>query len=408
MDAFHAIPYETNLIWASYLSPREICTISQVSRYWNEISKDDFIWKYWCGKHFCKEKSNSEKEKSNIDEEVGWAVTYQEMFKSYGKYISCYGRVRKAWNRIESWLRRFSPPTLASLEPGLTEQQIESAPCSAQRELPLDVLCSLRIHNGQNENGEEDTFGLFGACSAYDYTINMRLLRSQDLHAPSYKWLTNALMLARSLNDYIYFVVLKDFTDGAFQFKRGMIVDHTADFERPVFLANSFTEFLENYAADLHRGRYDVVAKRIIMIPSLASDGSDMTTHGVRVRANAIFMPQRSSFNYNSAGQRTGCNYFFIYRIRISMSKDEDAKKKCVLRTRHWRIMDENGTIVDRVDGPGVVGWYPRAFPGSYFEYCSCTNQHNPRMFMGGHFIFDDEENNGIEVTIGQFPLFVR
>jgi len=48
------------------------------------------------------------------------------------------------------------------------------------------------------------------------------------------------------------------------------------------------------------------------------------------------------------------------------------------LATRHWEI--SNGTEVEIVSGPGVIGMYPVMFPGCpVFEYQSCCPLSTPR-----------------------------
>ena len=58
-----------------------------MSRYWNELSKDDVVWSYWASKHFDKNKNNSG--------ELGLAETYGQMYKLFGRYpyihlLSCF------------------------------------------------------------------------------------------------------------------------------------------------------------------------------------------------------------------------------------------------------------------------------------------------------------------------------
>lgn len=35
--------------------------------------------------------------------ELGWRSTFEEYFREYGKYMSCYRDIRKAWNQIETY-----------------------------------------------------------------------------------------------------------------------------------------------------------------------------------------------------------------------------------------------------------------------------------------------------------------
>ena len=43
------------------------------------------------------------------------------------------------------------------------------------------------------------------------------------------------------------------------------------------------------------------------------------------------------------------------------------------LERRYWKIDDLSGNI-DEVDGPGVIGQYPKLFPGTYHSYASRTS----------------------------------
>jgi uncharacterized protein affecting Mg2+/Co2+ transport/cell wall assembly regulator SMI1 len=402
------------LHWVSYLQPAEICKLSQVSKYWQELAQDDFVWKHWCNTHFCIQKKKhdvEEKESTSNDTEMeeSMATSYKKMFLEYGDYLSCFAKIRKSWDRIEGFLGAHSLPTLESVRKGISKT--EARELKEKYDPPLDFLCSLRIHDGQAPPDEEDEdyFGLFGTCTAYDYQVNMRLLTRNETRIFAIGWLDHCLPFASSVSDtYVYFLVLKDFVDNGsnFEFKRGMVVDHTTRFERPVFLANSFGEFLETFANDLIRWKHDVVSDHLVMISSLACDGSDVTTQGVRVRANAIFLPQRSRFHMH-AGARVNSNYFFVYRIRISMDTNESLDKACILKARTWRICDDQGRA-DSVHGPGVIGLYPKAYPGSYFEYCSCTNQESMNGYMEGSFTFEKASGETFEVEVGRFKLQAR
>lgn len=410
-EVFNRLPYETHLLWISFLSPADICKVSQLSSFFNEISQDDDVWKHWCKNHFgFSKKIKIENEDTNMEE--GNAEAYKRLFGEFGPYISCYARVNGAWEKIRAWLTINSPGTLAALRPGVSQDEI--AALQKYVDLPPEFLCSLRIHDGQTDT-RASSYSLFGVATAYDYGVSMRLLQTEEVQDLAGQvrpgWLDNVVPFAAStLDSLLYLIVVKDFKHdkNKFQFKKGMVLDHTVRFGNPVVLANSFMEFLENFATDLHRGRYDTVSHRIIMIPALASDGSDVTTRGVRVRANAIFMPQRSTFMHDDNGNRIEESYFFIYRIRISMKKNESKENSCKLQTRSWRIVNGNNQA-DVVSGPGVIGLYPKAYPGSFFDYCSCTTQSTLRGFMEGEFTFAlNSTGETFQATVGTFALNAR
>lgn len=57
--------------------------------------------------------------------------------------------VSQAWKRIEQWLSQNTPQLLKNLQAGATENAIEQAEEQLEVYLPEDVKASYRIHNGQ-------------------------------------------------------------------------------------------------------------------------------------------------------------------------------------------------------------------------------------------------------------------
>ena len=70
--------------------------------------------------------------------------------------------------------------------------------------------------------------------------------------------------------------------------------------------------------------------------PNLDPLGSDCTTRGVRIRANALWVPEQS---YPSNRK-----YFFAYRVRISYDPEPEDHRarnpafRCQLTLRHWMV----------------------------------------------------------------------
>jgi len=155
-------------------------------------------------------------------------------------------------------------------------------------------------------------------------------------------------------------------------------------------LSNNFLEFLSRF----QYATYSAEKELLDHIDTLYRPGCDVTTHGIRVRATAMFCP------WETPEQR-----FFVYQLRIS---DGGVQGKYKLTTRYWKITEE-GQPPNEVKGPGVIGYYPEVYKGCEdFTYESCTPIHNYVGKMEGIFYFqsmDDPTENEIEVTVGPFPL---
>jgi ApaG protein len=119
---------------------------------------------------------------------------------------------------------------------------------------------------------------------------------------------------------------------------------------------------------------------------------SDRTTAGVRVRAVAQYIPERSNPDTN--------NFFFSYRITIT----NDGRKRVRLLTRHWIIINADGDRED-VRGPGVIGQTPLLDPGESFEYTSFCPLNTEWGTMEGMYLMEDEDGERFDVHIGRFYL---
>lgn len=120
---------------------------------------------------------------------------------------------------------------------------------------------------------------------------------------------------------------------------------------------------------------------------------SDITTHGVRVGANAFYLPDESTPEDNE--------FVFGYRVVIL----NDSNRTVTLKTRHWDLIDAQGELRE-VDGEGVVGQKPRLAPGEAFKYHSFAVLPTPWGTMEGHYSFLAEDNQeDLKVTVGRFYL---
>ena len=120
---------------------------------------------------------------------------------------------------------------------------------------------------------------------------------------------------------------------------------------------------------------------------------SDKTTHGVRVGANAFYLPDEST---PEDGE-----FVFGYRIVIL----NDSERTVTLKSRHWDLIDAKGELRE-VDGEGVVGQQPRLAPGEAFKYHSFAVLPTPWGTMEGYYNFRAEDNQEeLKIAIGRFYL---
>ena len=120
---------------------------------------------------------------------------------------------------------------------------------------------------------------------------------------------------------------------------------------------------------------------------------SDVTTHGVRVGANAFFLPDES----------TPEDKEFVFGYRVVILNDSD--RTVTLLSRHWDLIDGEGEV-RVVNGEGVVGQKPTLAPGEAFKYHSFAVLPTPWGTMEGHYTMRDEQNaEPFEAAIGRFYL---
>lgn len=103
-------------------------------------------------------------------------------------------------------------------------------------------------------------------------------------------------------------------------------------------------------------------------------------------------------------GQITSLGGIFIwsYQVRIDNRSTENVK----LLNRHWRIIDEQGTM-EEVEGPGVVGEQPQISAGNSFQYSSGVHLRHPSGIMSGHYQLEKSNGELFDAKIPAFSLDV-
>lgn len=119
---------------------------------------------------------------------------------------------------------------------------------------------------------------------------------------------------------------------------------------------------------------------------------SATVTEGIRIEANASFMPEESDVKNDK--------FVFGYRITIVNEGDEAAR----LLTRHWVIIDADGHR-EEVRGPGVVDKTPRIEPGETFEYTSYSVIATEWGTMEGEYQMTRDDGTTFDARIGRFYL---
>jgi len=119
---------------------------------------------------------------------------------------------------------------------------------------------------------------------------------------------------------------------------------------------------------------------------------SDVVSHGIRVRAAAQPVPERSDPESDT--------YEFVYRVTITNEGSTSAR----LLERHWVILDADNGRQD-VRGPGVVGEQPYLAPGESYEYMSRCPLTTPWGTMEGSYTFERDDGSRFEAAVGRFFL---
>ena len=119
---------------------------------------------------------------------------------------------------------------------------------------------------------------------------------------------------------------------------------------------------------------------------------SAAVTQGIRVEVTTAYQAEQSS---------PGAKHFvFAYTVRITNEGTLTAQ----LRSRHWVITDDRGTIQE-VRGDGVVGVQPLLKPGQHFEYTSSCVLKTPRGTMHGTYRIVREDGHSFDAEIAPFLL---
>ena len=114
------------------------------------------------------------------------------------------------------------------------------------------------------------------------------------------------------------------------------------------------------------------------------------TTRSIRISVEPFYVVDQS--------EPENARWVFGYRVRIENEGGETVQ----LLTRHWKITDGRGRLVE-VRGEGVVGEQPLLAPGESFQYTSGTPLPTPTGIMAGSYQMVTNQGERFDVTIPAF-----
>jgi len=310
-------------------------------------------------------------------EQVNCRGEYQIWFQKFGGCESTYLKMKGLYDRLLSWAKsvniQFDLLSPVPLEDLVTAEAQLSRFYGRPFAFPDDLRCWYLMTAGQEI--KRRTHGMLGGYSFYGDFVNLFCLPLKTVLSimdVNHKLIP---ICASPQSQKAYYLVPFDGPVGTLpNTKRGNIVEESQVSKIEWEVSTSFGALLSSRLHGYETGIYPVTEKMISLFPS---DTPVVTTNGVSIKAAPLFIPEKSS--------KATSNYFWAYSITMTMAKDVAPEYSCQLQSRHWDISPERGRQ-ETVDGPGVIGEFPKMFPGAFFNYQSCCPLQTPSGQMGGSF----------------------
>ncbi|KAG2374774.1 hypothetical protein C9374_010518 [Naegleria lovaniensis] len=338
--------------------------------------------------------------------------------QDFQKACEVFRKMKRLVNQLEYYLGYHSPKIYASLfiiesTPNMFEY-IESQKTILQKDfkdLPLEFKYLYLLTDGQR-GLKSKSLGLFGMYEFYSYLAALPFisLRTnckylEEFRSQEYELVDSTVPFIISSNVNIL-IVTKPFTCSNYSYLPGNVIQLTAQ-GIPFVLHQSFAEWFETYVVNLTvKELFDIEESGAINRFFNSQFGSETITNGVKITCQSLLIPEMTQIT------ETESLYHFSYRVKITMDKDETNDKSCRLQSRHWEIF-EGGDMENEepevVDGPGVVGLFPKVVPGSVFSYCSCTQSSSEIGYMRGFFVMQKLNDGTIfNAMIDPFPISIQ
>ncbi|XP_002124190.2 F-box only protein 3-like [Ciona intestinalis] len=325
-----------------------------------------------------------------------WIETFKYFYQEFGDTIECYATIRKVWNELEGYLKENCPGIFSSLLPGVEKKVFEEFE-NLGYHLPKDFKLFYRIHNGQNNNGS----GLLGSfdseITGFGDVPGRHLLPFEHVikNCDSTNKLSHLTLFEACEMAQTYFSIMMELSKENESEPNIFAVSYLTMPPITYNLANTFTEWIQNYTEKLTAGDFPIIEGQILMFD--VNTETSYTSYGITVSVRWLFHLQLS---HNKT--------HYSYYIKMSMAEDAPVSNSCQLLTRHWEIMDKDGKT-ETVNGPGVVGQYPVMRPGAVYEWQSATSFNTTTGSMKGHFVMallsDPTRQNTINVICPEFNM---
>ncbi|KAI3832070.1 hypothetical protein MKX03_008949 [Papaver bracteatum] len=415
----------------SKLGPKDAAILACVNKRFRVSASEEIIWSKLCSQDL---------DLSSPTDPFGnptpsFKETYQIWRKEFSMYPwSLVKRVKRCWGSLKNWMAINFPEAGNTLRKGATEDDIKAVEESLKVKLPLSTKVLYRLCDGQDV--KDDMFsglGLIGGYSFYDHNVNVYLLPLSHVITATKEFVSNLgfsnrskyvvvaasstyiekLFFLNCINGQLHVGTRNLYADGETVpcVPRELISSvHGGDGGEP---QDAMLLWLEEHNRRLHSGIIQVheveKVKSINLFPEAPPLCSTAVTHGVKIRASAVFVPELSDL------QEDNEKYWFSYSIRMSLSQeggrlDGMPFSSCQLYWRHWIIRADDAVVSD-VNGEAVIGQYPLLSPdGQEFVYQSCTPLPSSTGSVEGSFTFvpgrlTNPLSSPFRVEAGNFPL---
>ncbi|OVA11071.1 ApaG domain [Macleaya cordata] len=421
----------------SKLSPKDAAVLACVNKRLRLSASEEIIWLNFCFQDL--DLSSPQDPFGNPT--PSFKATYQIWREVFGMYPwSLVKRVKRCWGSLKNWMAVNFPEVGNTLRKGASEADIKEVEDSLGVKLPISTKVLYRLCDGQgikskNSSGTElrGTLGLIGGYSFYDHLVNVRLLplsqvikktkefvrhlgfssRSRYIVVAASTTYSEKLFFLNCTNGQLYVGTRNLSTDGEMipcvpsTLIRSV---HDLDNGEP---QDAMLLWLEEHSRRLHSGlihlREEGQIRSINLFPEAPPFCSTAVTHGVQIRASAVFVPELSDLQEESE------KYWFAYSVRMSLLKEGCilngmSFNSCQLYWRHW-VIRASDVVVSDVNGEAVIGKYPLLCPdGKEFVYESCTPLPSSSGSIEGSFTFvpgrlTNPKSSQFDVQVAKFPL---
>lgn len=362
----------------SFVPVKDFGNLMMVSKHFRDCCKIDYLWKDACSVLF-----------PFVSNEFYQA--FMENFRRFKRLSDSFYKViskleESGARQLVSKLKSTSNPKLASIlnyyhyEPNKSKLDKRSSYFAKLPQANSHEMFWLHLlYNGQNSLDP----GLFGCYEFYDVYVSLAYTRLDQAQSPN--------ILAYSENNNERLFIFQDSENTLMQGKDAVYC--TTGFGKLLKLADSVTDYIENFAFKLQNGILRVMDGKVSS-HEYDEYSSSNSEHGIKITASALFVPHLSRHD----------RYLWTYLITI---EEDCCRRVWKLTTRTWRIEDSNGdvNVVDRQ--PGVIGLYPKVCTGCEpTSYSSCCYLKTTSGRMSGFFTFVDQKNGEtVDVAIKTFRL---